>query len=69
MKCVFCGEKTIVIDSRESVRREGEFRRRRKCPVCKGRFTTYEAWEGAEFASLKIGDMTIGELFRKLGET
>ncbi len=45
MKCPFCGYKeTNVIDSRESS--DGlVVRRRRECPKCKRRFTTYERVE------------------------
>lgn len=43
MRCPFCGfEKTTVIDSRPS---EGKKRRRRECPQCGNRFTTYEVVE------------------------
>lgn len=45
MKCPFCGaEDTQVIDSR--VNDEGDtIRRRRRCPNCEKRFTTYETAE------------------------
>ena len=45
MRCPFCGaQDTKVIDSRLSG--EGDqVRRRRKCTVCKERFTTYESAE------------------------
>lgn len=43
MRCPFCGyEKTEVIDSRPS---EDKKRRRRECPQCGKRFTTYEVVE------------------------
>ena len=43
MKCTFCNnEDTRVIDSRPS---EGKKRRRRECPQCGKRFTTYEVIE------------------------
>ncbi len=43
MKCPFCNnEDTRVIDSRPS---EGKKRRRRECPKCAKRFTTYEVIE------------------------
>lgn len=43
MRCPFCGFKdTKVIDSRLS---EGKVRRRRECPKCVKRFTTYEVVE------------------------
>ena len=45
MRCVQCGHlDSAVIDSRES--EEGaSIRRRRECPECKARFTTYERLE------------------------
>ncbi len=43
MKCPFCGcEDTKVIDSRPSDEKK---RRRRECPQCQKRFTTYEVVE------------------------
>ncbi|MBP0955649.1 MAG: transcriptional repressor NrdR [Oscillospiraceae bacterium] len=43
MNCPFCGfEDTKVVDSRFS---EGKQRRRRLCPMCDKRFTTYESAE------------------------
>ena len=43
MRCPFCNhEDTRVIDSRPS---EGKKRRRRECPKCGRRFTTYETVE------------------------
>ena len=43
MRCPFCNyEDTRVIDSRPS---EGQKRRRRECPKCGKRFTTYEVVE------------------------
>ena len=42
MKCPFCGcKETQVKDSRDTVD-ETAIRRRRECPQCGGRFTTYE---------------------------
>ncbi|PKO83132.1 MAG: transcriptional regulator NrdR [Betaproteobacteria bacterium HGW-Betaproteobacteria-11] len=45
MKCPFCGdENTQVVDTREN--EEGDtVRRRRRCPACEKRFTTYERVE------------------------
>ncbi len=45
MKCPFCkGDNTQVVDTRES--EEGDsIRRRRRCPSCDKRFTTYETVE------------------------
>lgn len=45
MKCPFCGtSETKVIDSR--LNQQGDMtRRRRSCPRCEGRFTTYERVE------------------------
>lgn len=42
MKCPFCGStNTQVKDSRDTID-ETAIRRRRECPDCSGRFTTYE---------------------------
>ena len=53
MRCPFCGDlNTRVIDSRDV--REGEsVRRRRECPVCGRRFTTYETVEQRELMVVK----------------
>ena len=69
MKCVFCGNKeTKVTDSRESIPRI--IRRRRECLSCKKRFTTRERSEkdDLDHLSLKLEDMTLGEVFQLLGE-
>ena len=45
MKCPFCGfEDSRVVDSR-SVDDNSTIRRRRECPECGRRFTTYEKYE------------------------
>ncbi len=45
MKCPFCSfEDSRVVDSR-SVESGGSIRRRRECPECNRRFTTYEKYE------------------------
>ena len=45
MKCPFCGfEDSRVVDSR-SVEENSTIRRRRECPECGRRFTTYEKYE------------------------
>jgi len=42
MRCPFCGnEDTQVLDTRSSAE-ASSIRRRRKCPACDKRFTTYE---------------------------
>ena len=53
MKCPFCGfEESKVIDSRPTD--EGErIRRRRECPVCAKRFTTYEVVDTVPIAVVK----------------
>lgn len=53
MKCPFCGYKdTEVIDSRDT--EEGTaIRRRRKCPSCNKRFTTYERPEESVIVVIK----------------
>ena len=40
MKCIYCGAKTMTIDSRDDT--DGPIRRRRECPVCGKRFSTKE---------------------------
>lgn len=45
MNCPFCNyEDTKVVDSRP-VEDNRTVRRRRECPICDGRFTTYERYE------------------------
>lgn len=47
MKCPFCGYRdSRVIDSR-AVEEASSIRRRRECPQCARRFTTYEKYEEA----------------------
>lgn len=53
MKCPFCGSrKTKVIDSR-SVDDGAAIRRRRSCPSCGSRFTTFERRERVDVIVLK----------------
>lgn len=53
MKCPFCGStNTQVKDSRDTVD-ENAIRRRRECPDCGGRFTTYERVELQELMVVK----------------
>ena len=57
MKCPFCGaNNTQVKDSRDTVD-ENAIRRRRECPDCGGRFTTYER--------IQLQDLTV---VKKSGE-
>ncbi len=53
MRCPFCGyEDTRVLDSRELS--EGRaIRRRRECPQCHARFTTYERYETGPITVIK----------------
>lgn len=53
MRCPFCGyEDTRVLDSRELS--EGRaIRRRRECPQCHARFTTYERYETGPITVVK----------------
>ncbi|WP_372590586.1 transcriptional regulator NrdR [Fervidobacterium pennivorans subsp. carthaginiensis] len=53
MRCPFCGyEDTRVLDSRELS--EGRaIRRRRECPNCHARFTTYERYETGPITVIK----------------
>ncbi len=56
MKCIFCGyEDTKVIDSRanEDVT---SIRRRRECPGCTKRFTTFEVYETIPVMVIKKDD-------------
>jgi len=53
MKCPFCGNSnTQVKDSRDTID-ENAIRRRRECPDCGGRFTTYERIELQELIVIK----------------
>lgn len=53
MKCPFCdNEKTRVIDSR-AVEDGGAIRRRRSCPSCGTRFTTFERREKVDVMVMK----------------
>ena len=53
MKCPFCGQSnTQVKDSRDTVD-ENAIRRRRECPDCGGRFTTYERIELQDLIVIK----------------
>ena len=53
MKCPFCGsQNSQVKDSRDTVD-ENAIRRRRECPDCGGRFTTYERIELQELIVIK----------------
>lgn len=57
MKCPFCGNaNTQVKDSRDTID-ENAIRRRRECPDCGGRFTTYER--------IQLQDLTV---IKKNGE-
>src|SRR5260221_3525415 len=53
MVCPFCGHREDrVIDSRES--KEGDvIRRRRECPKCERRFTTYERSDEVPYVVVK----------------
>jgi transcriptional repressor NrdR len=42
VRCLFCGSETKVIDSRPV---DETIRRRRQCPDCEKRFTTYERYD------------------------
>ncbi len=55
MRCPYCRQNdSSVIDSRELQGGES-IRRRRRCNVCKERFTTYERIEPASFMVIKKG--------------
>lgn len=56
MRCPFCGsEETQVKDSRPSDD-GGSIRRRRSCPSCGGRFTTFERIQLRDLVVVKSGD-------------
>lgn len=56
MRCPFCGhEETQVKDSRPSDD-GGSIRRRRSCPSCGGRFTTFERIQLRDLIVIKSGD-------------
>ncbi len=56
MRCPFCGhEETQVKDSRPS-EDASSIRRRRNCPSCGGRFTTFERIQLRDLVVLKSGD-------------
>ncbi len=56
MRCPFCAhEETQVKDSRPSDD-GGSIRRRRSCPSCGGRFTTFERIQLRDLVVLKSGD-------------
>lgn len=51
--CPACGERSAVINSRDSAPNGTWRRRRRHCPVCKTRWTTYEV---PEIDCKRLGD-------------
>ncbi len=56
MKCPFCGhEETQVKDSRPT-EDNSAIRRRRECPECEQRFTSFERVQLREMTVLKAGD-------------
>lgn len=53
MKCPYCGQSdTGVVDSRLTAR-DAAVRRRRECPSCRMRFTTYERFESPVITVVK----------------
>lgn len=51
MKCIYCdSETTSVVDTRET---SEKVRRRRECPECERRFTTYETAEKFDITVVK----------------
>ncbi len=53
MRCPSCGDRgSRVVDSRD-LDEGGTIRRRRECPACGGRFTTYERVESARLVVVK----------------
>lgn len=68
MRCPFCAnEDSRVIDSR-SVENGASIRRRRECPQCSRRFTTYEKYEETPLVvSKKDGRRELFEVSKLLG--
>lgn len=67
MNCPVCGKRSQVVDSRTTV--NGTTRRRRHCPKCDRKFTTYEALAAAfeQTVVVRIStEMTDGKITAKL---
>jgi transcriptional repressor NrdR len=63
MKCPYClSPETKVIDSRPAEENQA-IRRRRECPICQNRFTTYERYETEPITVVKRNGSR--ELFRR----
>jgi transcriptional regulator NrdR family protein len=62
MTCAKCNKSTNVTDSR-SLRGGATIRRRRECPKCKGRFTTYEHREAVgSQGEIAVLEKCLGEI-------
>lgn len=60
-----CNEKTIVLDTRLT---DGKIRRRRKCQVCKRKFSTIEVSLSHYEQHIHIGRFSISQLFDELSK-
>ncbi len=53
MKCPFCGYSSTKVQDSRTIENGLVIRRRRVCPICGARFTTYERFEGGRLMVVK----------------
>lgn len=53
MRCPFCGYLNTRVQDSRAIENGLVIRRRRECPSCGARFTTYERFEGGKFMVVK----------------
>ncbi len=53
MRCPFCGYPNTRVQDSRSIENGSVIRRRRECPSCGAKFTTYERFEGGRFMVIK----------------
>ncbi len=53
MRCPFCGYPNTRVQDSRTIENGLVIRRRRECPSCGARFTTYERFEGGNFMVVK----------------
>lgn len=53
MKCPFCGEEDTIVKDSRSIEEGFSIRRRRLCPKCDSRFTTFERLQLRELTVIK----------------
>ena len=56
MRCPFCGNDDSQVKDSRPTEDAGAIRRRRQCPACGGRFTTFERVQLREVVVVKSGD-------------